>query len=111
MDEKLKQKMQEQLARRPSALEIVREFLRYRVWGAEPEDVEAQVRSFSRINAFKVKQTIEAIEVIAAGEHPEGLLSELVMIEGNQVLADESDTAAREWLRELARQMREWSAP
>lgn len=110
MDESLKQKLQETLAKRPVGLALVREFLQYKVYGAEPEDVEAHVRSFNKLNPYKIAQTIEALEAVAAEEHPEGFLSQLVMMDGNQMLMDESDEGARTWLKGLAAQMREWTS-
>jgi hypothetical protein len=110
MDEKLKQKLEAQLAQRPEPEAIVREFLQYSVWGAEPEDVERKVKSSHKVNPFKIGQTIDALDHVAGGTHPEGFLSQLVMIDGNQMLMDESDEGARVWLKDLAARMRAWTA-
>ena len=99
------------LGRRPPAIELVREFLKYTVWGAEPEDVEAQVKSFHKVNPFEISQTIDALEQLVADPLPEGVLSTMVMIDGNQMLMEESDDGARAWLKDLAAQMRRWTSP
>jgi hypothetical protein len=109
MDERTKQMLEERLARRPAPLEIVREFLQYRVSGAEPEDIEAQIKSFHQLNPQRVTDIIESLEAVAAGSHPEGFLSQLVMIDGNQMLMDETDAGAQAWLVDLAARMRDWT--
>ena len=109
MDDTLKQKLAEQLARKPAPMEIVRELLQYQVWGAEPEDVERSVKSLNAVNPYRVSQMIEALEQVAGGAHAEGELSQLVMIDGNQMLMDDSDDGARAWLRDLAARMRAWT--
>lgn len=50
MDEKLQQTLAEQLARKPPAMDTVREFLQYQVWGAEPEDVERSITGLHAVN-------------------------------------------------------------
>lgn len=109
MDDKRKQQLAEQLARKPAAMDTVREFLQYQVWGAEPEDVQRSVVGLQAVNPYRVTQIIDALEKVAAADHPAGTLSQLVMIDGNQMLMDESDDGARAWLRELAAQMRGWT--
>ena len=109
MDEKLQQKLAEQLARKPQAMDTVREFLQYQVWGAEPEDVELGVTGLHAVNPYRVGQIIEALEQVVAADHPPGTLSQLAMIDGNQMLMDDSDDGARAWLRELAARIRQWT--
>jgi hypothetical protein len=109
MDDKLKQKLAEQLARTPPPMDIVREVLQYQVSGAEPEDVQRTVVGLHGVNPYRVSQIIAALEQVAAADHPSGTLSQLVMIDGNQMLMDESDEGARAWLRDLAAQMRRWT--
>jgi hypothetical protein len=109
MDDKLQQKLAEQLSRKLPAMDTVREFLQYQVWGAEPEDVERSVRGLHAVNQYRVSQIIDALEQVIAADHPPGTLSQLVMIDGNQMLMDESDDGARTWLRDLAARMRQWT--
>lgn len=109
MDEKLQQKLADQLVRKPLARDTVREFLQYQVWGADPEDVERSVAGLHAVNPYRVGQIIEALEQVVAADHPAGTLSQLVMIDGNQMLMDESDDGARAWLRELVSKIREWT--
>src|SRR5689334_9497602 len=109
MDDKHKQKLPDQLARKPAAMDTVREFLQYRVWGAEPEDVQRGDASLQAVNPYRLSQIIDALEDLPAAAQPAGTLSQLVMIDGNQMLMDESDDSARAWLRELAAQMRDWT--
>jgi hypothetical protein len=109
MDDKLKQQLAEQLARTAPPMEIVREFLQYQVWGAEPEDVQRTVVGLHGVNPYRVSQIIAALEQVATADPPFGTLSQLVMIDGNQMLVDDSDDGARAWLRELAAQMRGWT--
>lgn len=108
MDDNLKQQLAERLAHTPPPLDTVREFLQYQVTGAEPEDIRRSVVGLQGMNPYRVSQIIEALEQVAADGHPSGLLSQLVMIDGNQMLMDDSDDGARAWLRELAANMRTW---
>jgi hypothetical protein len=66
-------------------MDIVREFLQYQVWGAEPEDVQRTVVGLHGVNPYRVSQIIAALEQVAADAHPSGTLSQLVMIDGNQM--------------------------
>jgi len=109
MDDNLKKKLAEQLARKPTAMDTLREFLQYRVWGAEPEDVQRGVIAMLSINPYYITQVIDAIDHLTSADLPAGTLSQLVMIDGNQMLMYESDDGARTWLRELAAQMRGWT--
>lgn len=109
MDDNLKKKLAEQLARKPAAMDTLQEFLQYRVYGAEPEDVQRGVIAMLSINPYYITQVIEAIDQLTSADLPTGTLSQLVMIDGNQMLMDESDDGARIWLRDLATQMRGWA--
>jgi hypothetical protein len=65
-------------------MDIVREFLQYQVWGAEPEDVQRTVVGLHGVNPYRVSQIIAALEQVAANAHPSGPLSQLVMSDGTR---------------------------
>src|ERR1700759_1288727 len=92
MDDKLKQSSPSNSRLPPPSMDIVREFLQYQMWGAKPEDVQRTVVGLHGVNPYRVSQIIAALEQVAADAHPRGTLSQLVMIDGNQMLMNGATT-------------------
>jgi len=105
MDDKLKQSSTSNSRLPPPSMDIVREFLQYQVWGAEPEDVQRTVVGLHGVNPYRVSQIIAALEQCSPERHPE-----LARHDRRQPDADERcDDDARAWLRDLAAQMGGWT--
>jgi hypothetical protein len=72
------------------------------------ETLELDVRGMLKINPGNVIDAVEAIEELLAVPQEPGTLHDLVLYDGNRMLAEETDAAAAAWLRQLTQQLRTW---
>lgn len=107
LPEALRARMAE-LDARP-ALETVRDFLVGNVADAESiDEIRADQRQLAQVSTRAIRRDLAALEaVLAAPPSTPGALARLVGWEANWVLDDPSDAGAAQFLRELARLLRE----
>ena len=103
-DDRIKRFEAQLTAPTPAALDRLREFLLYYIHDGD--------RDLLRLEAAQdpgpMIDAVEAIEEVLAQPQAPGMLSEIVMYEGNRMLADQSDATASSWLKQLAADLREW---
>jgi hypothetical protein len=98
----------EELDARP-ALETVRAFLSANVADAESlDEIRADQRQVAQVSTRAIRRDLVALEAVLADPPTSpGALARLVGWDGNWVLDDPSDAGAVQFLRELARLLRE----
>lgn len=91
----------------PPPLEVTRTFLRSYASDADSmEEIHAEVARMAAANARSIVRALQGIEALLADPPTRGSLAQLLMWDGNQVLADPSDEGAKAWLRDMAAYMR-----
>jgi len=91
-----------------SPLDRVREFLGSHVLDADGlDEVRADLVRTAHFNTLRHHGDLAALEAVIAEPHPPGTLARLVGWEANWVLDDPSDAGAAQFLRDLARMLRD----
>jgi hypothetical protein len=91
------------------AIDVVRDFLGYKVADAESlDEIRADLRQTAQVSTRKLRRELAAFEAVLADPPPTpGALARMVAWEGNWVLDDPSDAAAVRFLDDLAQMLRE----
>jgi microcystin degradation protein MlrC len=107
LPEPLQARMREQDAK--SAIDIVRDFLGFKVADAEDlDEIHSDLRQTAQVSTRKLRRELAAFETMLADPPAvPGALARMVAWEGNWVLDDPSDAGAARFLGELAQMLRD----
>src|SRR5258706_11235689 len=98
--------MDAQRAAQPPALATAREFLLSYKNGADLQQTRNSVRNLMGVNATYVTNAIAALEALAALPPGDETILNLVLYDANEPLDDPSDQGAKQYLAELALQIK-----